>query len=81
MLEELQPGHPRLLWGLGIAKGRLATSRGVVASLRTAKDVEAAWLAVVESDYSYSSLNGVEVIPCDTMVALGMFYRLRKIES
>ncbi len=73
---KLQPNHPRLLWGLGIAKGRLATSRGVVASLRTAKDVEDAWLAVVESDYRYSSLNGVEVIPCDTMVALGMFYRL-----
>lgn len=73
---KLQPKHPRLLWGLGIAKGRLATSRGVIASLRTAKQIEDAWLAVVKSDYRYSSLNGVEVIPCDTMVALGMFYRL-----
>jgi hypothetical protein len=36
------PKNPHLLFGLGIAKGRLGTTKGVLASLFMAKDVEAA---------------------------------------
>lgn len=72
----LEPGHPRLLWGFGIATARLGTTRGVLASLRSAKDIEGSWLKVVESGYRYHSIGGLEVLPCDAMVALGIFYRI-----
>ena len=50
------PTNAHLLFGLGIAKGRLGTTKGVLASLFMAKDVEAAWLATASSSYRYSSI-------------------------
>jgi hypothetical protein len=70
------PKNPHLLFGLGIAKGRLGTTKGVLASLFMAKDVEAAWLATASSSYKYSSIRGQEQLPCDAYLCLGIFYRL-----
>ncbi len=68
--------NAHLRFGLGIAKGRLGTTRGVLASLFMAKDVEAAWLAAATSPYRYSSIRGQEQLPCDAYLCLGIFYRL-----
>jgi hypothetical protein len=73
---ERDPTNAHLLFGLGIAKGRLGTTRGVLASLFMAKDVEAAWLAAAASPYRYSSIRGQEQLPCDAHLCLGIFYRL-----
>jgi hypothetical protein len=70
------PTNAHLLFGLGIAKGRLGTTKGVLASLFMAKDVEAAWLATASSSYKYSSIRGQEQLPCDAYLCLGIFYRL-----
>jgi hypothetical protein len=70
------PTNAHLLFGYGIAKGRLGTTRGVLASLFMAKDVEAAWLAAAQSSYRYSSIRGQEQLPCDAHLCLGIFYRL-----
>lgn len=72
----LSPGHPHLLFGQGIAMGRLGTTRGIVASIKFADDIEAAWAGAAASDYTYRSLGGEEILPCDAYMALGTFYRM-----
>lgn len=72
----IAPDHAHLLFGKGIALGRLGTTRGVLSSLFLADDVEQAWLAVAASDYRYTSLGGEEQLPCDAYLTLGIFYRL-----
>lgn len=72
----LAPGDPHLRFARGIARGRLGTTRGVLASLFMAKDVEADWLSVAGSSWSYASINGSEVLPCDAHHALSIYYRL-----
>ncbi|RME25703.1 MAG: hypothetical protein D6798_08305 [Deltaproteobacteria bacterium] len=72
----LDPDHPHLLFGKGIALGRLGTTRGIIASIRYADDIEAAWKAAADSDTPYRSLGGEEILPCDAYMALGTFYRL-----
>ncbi len=74
---ELEPENPHLRFCRGIAMGRLGTSRGVLASLFMAKDIESDWLAVAETPrFAYSSLDNREMLPCDSYHALGMYYRL-----
>jgi len=73
---QLKPDHPHLLFARGIAMGRLGTTRGVIASLFMAEDLESDWLRVAESRWRYSSLGGEEVLPCDAYSALGILYRL-----
>lgn len=70
------PGDPHLLFAKGIMMGRVGTTRGVLASLRSADDIENAWLASLESNYRYASIGLEEEVPCDTYLALGIFYRL-----
>lgn len=72
----LSPGHPHLLFGQGIAMGRLGTTRGIVASIKFADDIEQAWAQAAASDYTYRSLGGEEILPCDPYMALGTFYRM-----
>lgn len=72
----LSPEHPHLLFGKGIALGRLATTRGIVASIRSASEIERAWTVAANSGYSYRSLGGEEILPCDPIMALGTFYRM-----
>jgi len=72
----LSPGHPHLLFGKGIALARLGTTRGIVASIRYADDIEGAWMSSAHSDSRYRSLGGEEILPCDPMMGLGTFYRM-----
>jgi tetratricopeptide (TPR) repeat protein len=73
---KLAPDHPRFLWGRGIATARIGTQRGILASLRSATEIERLWSEVAASGYSYQSLGREEVLPCDAELALGMFYRM-----
>ena len=74
---QLDPNETHLRFGRGVAKGRLGTTRGVLASLFLAKEVEADWLAVAEHPtWRYASIKGGELLPCDAFHALGIFYRL-----
>jgi tetratricopeptide (TPR) repeat protein len=73
---ELRPGDPRIGWGLGVAKARLSTTRGVLASLRSAKEIETLWLTAARAGTKYRSLGGEEELPCDAYLTLGIFYRL-----
>lgn len=73
---ELRPGDPHITFARGVATGRLGTTRGVIASLFSAKHIERDWKAVSNSGFSYSSLDGNERLPCDADLALGIFYRL-----
>lgn len=73
----IAPDNPHLRFCRGVAMGRLGTSRGVLASLFMAKDIEQDWLKVVdERDFVYSSLDNREALPCDVYHGLGMYYRL-----
>ena len=70
------PHDAHLQFAYGVLMGRAGTTRGVLASLRYADDIENAWLSVLDSDFKYGSINLEEEIPCDTYLALGIFYRL-----
>ena len=72
----LNPGDAHIRFARGIANGRLGTTRGVVASLWSAKGIEQDWLFVANSGFEYASINGDEQLPCDADLALGIFYRL-----
>jgi hypothetical protein len=72
----IAPGDPHLRFARGVAMGRLGTTRGVLVSLFMAKDVESDWLSVANGSWRYSSLGGIEVLPCDSFHALGIYYRL-----
>jgi hypothetical protein len=70
------PDDVHLKFAYGVLYGRIGTTRGVLASLRSADDIENAWLAAANSDYRYGSINLQEELPCDAFLALGIFYRL-----
>ena len=72
----LDPDNTHLMFARGIANGRLGTTRGVLASLWGAKDLERDWLHVANSGFVYSSIGGNEMLPCDAYLTLGIFYRL-----
>ena len=74
--QALSPTDARVGWGLGIAKARLGTTRGVLSSLSMAREIERLWLEAARSDVRYVSLNGEEKLPCDAYLTLGIFYRL-----
>lgn len=70
------PDDVHLKFARGVVLARLGTTRGVLASLRLATDVESSWTATIESDYRYRSIGTQEQLPCDAYLALGIFYRL-----
>jgi tetratricopeptide (TPR) repeat protein len=72
----LRPGDARIGWGLGVAKARLGTTRGVLSQLFMAKEIETLWLEAAEKGTKYRSLGGEEELPCDAYLTLGIFYRL-----
>lgn len=72
----VSPDHPHLLFGKGIALGRLATTRGIVASIRSASEIERSWTLAARSPYVYRSRGDEEILPCDPIMALGTFYRM-----
>ncbi len=73
---EIRPNDPHIHFARGIAAGRLGTTRGVIASLWSAKGIERDWLYTSNSGFEYASIGGDELLPCDADLALGMFYRL-----
>ena len=70
------PDDMHMQFARGIVMGRLGTSRGVLASLGMAKDIEGAWTKVIESPYVYHSIGDSEQLPCDAYLALGIYYRI-----
>jgi hypothetical protein len=72
----LAPDHGHLLFGKGVALGRYGTTKGVLSSLSLAKPIESSWQRCADSDYRYRSLAGEEMLPCDCLHTLGIFYRL-----
>lgn len=72
----LAPDHPHLRFARGLANARIGTTRGVLSSLFMAKSVEDDWRFVADSGFVYSSLDRNEMLPCDALLTLGIFYRL-----
>jgi len=73
---KVDPENTHALFARGIANARLGTTRGVLASLWSAKGIERDWMQVANDPKRYSSLGGNEMLPCDANLALGIFYRL-----
>lgn len=70
------PKDLHLQFARGVVMARIGTSRGVLASLRLADDVEAAWTSVIDAGFMYNAIGVHEELPCDAYLALGVFYRL-----
>lgn len=74
---KIAPEDPHLHFALAVAAGRLGTTRGVMASLFLAKEVERGFLVPAEHPtFRYASVGGYEQLPCDAYHGLGIFYRL-----
>lgn len=63
------------LWE-GVALGRVATSKGILSQLFTAKQIEDLWLTALTKPTAYASSSGNSTFPGDVYNALGQFYRL-----
>ena len=59
----------------GLANARIATTKGVLAELFTAKGIENDWLIAVNRKSDYTTPNG-ENLQASSCVALGVYYRL-----
>lgn len=70
------PKDVHLQFARGVVMGRIGTTRGVLASLKLADDIEQAWTRAIESDFVYHSIGNQEQLPCDAYLGLGVFYRL-----
>lgn len=70
------PNDGHLPFARGVVMARLATAKGVLASLSMADDIESAWLASANSGYTYHSIGTQEQLPCDAWLALGIYYRI-----
>lgn len=68
--------HGHLHFAKSAAIGRMGTTRGVLASLFSAKEMEQAALKTIASGYTYRSIGGYESLPTDAHLVLGIFYRL-----
>jgi hypothetical protein len=59
----------------GLANARIATTRGVLSQLFTAKGIEKDWLVAVNRPSDYTTPNG-ENLQASSCIALGVYYRL-----
>lgn len=59
----------------GLANARIATTKGVLSELFTAKQIENDWLIAVSRKSDYTTPNG-ENLQASSCVALGVYYRL-----
>lgn len=59
----------------GLANARIATTKGILSELFTAKGIENDWLIAVERKSDYTTPNG-ENLQASSCVALGVYYRL-----
>lgn len=74
-VEEVDPKNAICWTLLGVAYGRLGTTRGVLSSAFLAKNVESAWEKALELNSPHVSLNG-DPITIDTTYGLAVFYRI-----
>ena len=59
----------------GLANARIATTKGILSELFTAKQIENDWLIAVNRKSDYTTPNG-ENLQASSCVALGVYYRL-----
>ena len=59
----------------GLANARMATTKGILSQLFTAKQIESDWLLSVNRKSAYTTPKG-ENLQASSCVALGVFYRL-----
>jgi len=59
----------------GLANARIATTKGILSELFTAKEIENDWLIAVDRKSDYTTPNG-ENLQASSCVALGSYYRL-----
>ncbi len=59
----------------GLANARMATTKGVLSQLFTAKQIETDWLVAVNRKSDYTTPNG-ENLQASSCLALGVYYRL-----
>ena len=59
----------------GLANARIATTKGILSELFTAKQIEKDWLIAVNRKSDYTTPNG-ENLQASSCVALGVYYRL-----
>jgi tetratricopeptide (TPR) repeat protein len=59
----------------GLANARMATTKGILSELFTAKQIENDWLIAVDRKSDYTTPNG-ENLQASSCVALGVYYRL-----
>jgi tetratricopeptide (TPR) repeat protein len=59
----------------GLANARIATTKGILSELFTAKQIEKDWLIAVDRKSHYTTPNG-ENLQASSCVALGVYYRL-----
>jgi hypothetical protein len=59
----------------GLANARIATTKGILSELFTAKGIEKDWLIAVNRKSDYTTPNG-ENLQASSCVALGVYYRL-----
>lgn len=59
----------------GLANARIATTKGILSELFTAKQIEKDWLVAVSRKSDYTTPNG-ENLQASSCVALGVYYRL-----
>lgn len=59
----------------GLANARLATTKGILSELFTAKQIEQDWLVAVSRKSDYTTPNG-ENLQASSCLALGVYYRL-----
>ncbi len=59
----------------GLANARIATTKGILSQLFTAKGIENDWLVAVNRPSDYTTPNG-ENLQASSCVALGVYYRL-----
>ena len=73
---ERDANHPHLWFALGVGKGRLSTTKGILGMLGMLADIEEAFLKTAESGYEYKAMGTGEHLPCHAYNTLGIFYRL-----
>lgn len=59
----------------GLANARMATTKGILSQLFTARQIEKDWLVAVNRPSNYTTPNG-ENLQASSCVALGVYYRL-----
>ena len=71
----LAPDKGECYFMRGLARARMATTKGIFSELFTAKSIEEDWLVAVNRQSGYTTPNG-ENLQASSCIALGVYYRL-----